>query len=153
MWDKELEIWKLFKMERKELWMKSGLQFQTTEIRFLTIGWLLHVSGMHSVFPWKTRVVWEQFLMIVEGSEALENVMLKKQAHKNLILCLSPKMLITITHWSIKKLKPYCCFNMIGFSRAFPEKVCTQEFTLYLTSMLILNNIKIDISFQTVFNL
>lgn len=91
--------------------------------------------------------------MIVEGSEALENVMLKKQAHKNLILCLSPKMLITITHWSIKKLKPYCCFNMIGFSRAFPEKVCTQEFTLYLTSMLILNNIKIDISFQTVFNL
>lgn len=54
----------------------------------------------------------------------------EKQAHKNLILCLSRKMLITITDWSIKKLKPYCCFNMIGFSRAFPEKICTQEFTL-----------------------
>lgn len=49
----------------------------------------------------------------------------KQQAHDDLILCLSGKMLIIITDWSIKKLKPYCCFNSVGFSRAFPEKICT----------------------------
>lgn len=76
----------------------------------------------------------------------------KLQAHNNLILCLSGKMLMKIAGQSIKKLRP-CCFNTIGFSRAFTEKICTQEFTLYVMSMQILCNSKIDISFQTVFNL